>query len=88
MDEATIRKVLGKDPDLAQEVPPVAAIENLHKIELEEEIRLSSEYPGLFKRHKGQGLHGATISYRDVVTGFWRHRIVILASNGKILLVT
>ncbi len=80
--------LIAKDPELASEIPDDAVIADVHAIDLEEAVRLSTEYPGSFKRHKGQALHAATISYQDPVTGYWRYRVVILTKNGKILLLT
>ncbi len=88
MDEATVRDLIARDPELASEIPDDAVIADVHAIDLEEAIRLSTEYPGSFSRHKGQALHAATISYQDPVTGYWRYRVVVLTKNGKALLLT
>ncbi len=88
MDEASVRDLIAKDPGLASEIPDNAVIADVHVIGLEEAVRLSTEYSGSFKRHKGQALHAATISYLDPATGYWRYRVVILTKNGDILLLT
>nr|MDO8085494.1 hypothetical protein [Candidatus Sigynarchaeum springense] len=88
MDEATVRGVIARDPGLASEIPADAVISDVHAIDLEDAVRLSTEYPGSFKRHKGQSLHAATISYQDPATGYWRHRVMILGKNGRVLLFT
>jgi hypothetical protein len=88
VDEAAVRELIAMDPGLASEIPEDAVIADVHEVGLEEAIRLSTEYPGSFRRHKGQSLHAATISYQDPATGYWRYRVVILMKNGKILLLT
>ncbi len=88
MDEATVRGLITRDPGLASEIPADAVIGDVHAIDLEEAVRLSTEYPGAFKRHKGQSLHAATISYQDPATGYLRHRVIILGKNERILLLT
>ncbi len=88
MDEATVRELIARDPGLAGEIPADAVIADVRAIDLEEAVRLSTEYPGSFRRHKGRSLHAATISYQDPVTGHWRYRVMILGKNGKILLLT
>jgi hypothetical protein len=88
VDEAAVRKLIARDPGLASEIPADAVIADVHVIDLGEAIRLSTEYPGSFRRHKGQSLHAATISYSDPATGCWRYRVVILTKSGKVLLLT
>lgn len=88
MDEATVRDLIARDPGLASEIPDDAVIADVRVIDLEEAIRLSTEYPGSFRRHKGQALHAATISYQDPATGYYRYRVVILTKNGKVVLLT
>ncbi|MEX2681873.1 MAG: hypothetical protein Q6373_009740 [Candidatus Sigynarchaeota archaeon] len=88
MDEATVRNSIARNPALADEIPADAMISDVHAIDLEEAVRLSTEYPRSFKRYKGQPLHAATISYQDPVTGYWRYRVMILGKNGKIILLT
>jgi len=88
VDEADVRALIARDPGLASEIPADAVISDVHAIDLEEAVRLSTEYPGSFRRHKGQTLHAATISYQDPVTRYWRHRAMILGKNGRILLLT
>jgi hypothetical protein len=88
VDEATVRELIGRDPGLASEIPADAVIADVHEVGLEEAIRLSTEYPGSFRRHKGHVLHAATISYPDSTTGFMRYRVVILTENGNIVMFT
>jgi hypothetical protein len=88
VDEATVRDLIARDPGLASEIPDDAVIADVRVIDLEEAIRLSTEYPGSFRRHKGQALHAATISYQDPATGYYRYRVVILTKNGKVVLLT
>ncbi|MBN2153273.1 MAG: hypothetical protein JW839_17605 [Candidatus Lokiarchaeota archaeon] len=88
MDEADVRAIIARDPGLAGEIPADAAIMDVRAVDLEEAVRLSTEYPSSFRRHKGEPLHAATITYPDPATGHWRYRVAILASGGRLLLIT
>ena len=88
MNEADVRLLISRDHGLTSEIPVDAVIADVHAIDLDEAIRLSTEYPASFKRHKGQALHASTISYLDPATGHWRYRILIITEDGKILLLT
>lgn len=83
----TIRKALQRDLEVARLIPPDATIENLHKIEITEVLRLAIEYPRLFKHYKGQSIYAARITCIDLETGRWMHHIVFI-SKKKILLLT
>nr|MDO8111091.1 hypothetical protein [Candidatus Sigynarchaeota archaeon] len=88
MDDAAIRQALQRDRELSRLIPATAEIEHLHKIELEEAIRLSSEYPRLFRNYKGRSLYAAQITYQEALTGLWRHRVIFINEKKKILLLT
>lgn len=88
VDEQTVRAMIARDLTLGGEIPADASITGVHELDLAEAVRLSTEYPKSFQRHKGTALHAATISYVDPATGFWRSRVVIMASDGTILMVT
>ncbi|HME52770.1 MAG TPA: hypothetical protein VKM55_11170 [Candidatus Lokiarchaeia archaeon] len=84
----TIRKGLKRDPEVARSIPSDATIENVHKIEITEALRLAIEYPRLFSHYKGQTIYAARITCLDPETSRWMHHVVFINKKGKILLVT
>jgi hypothetical protein len=88
MDDATLRKALQRDPEIARLIPRDAVIEKLHKIEITEALRLAIEYPRLFRHYKGSAIHVARITCVNPDTGHWMHHVVFVGKKSKILLVT
>ena len=88
MDDITIRKALQGDPDVARSIPPDATIDDVHKIEITEALRLAIEYPRLFRHYKGQTIFAARITCKDPETGHWMHHVVFISKKNKILLMT
>lgn len=88
MDKESVRQLIARDMTLGSEIPADAEISEVRALDLEESIRLSTEYPAAFRRHKGAVLHAATISYQDEASGFWRSRVVVMTRDGKVVLFT
>jgi hypothetical protein len=88
VDDLTIRKALQRDPEVARLIPLDATIDNLHKIEITEVLRLAIEYPRLFRHYKGSTIYAAWITCINPDDGHWMHHVVFINKKGKILLVT